>query len=78
MEWYEPYRPSYDGYDAYSGYSTADYYSQCTGGDMAACDILYVMSPSGSSDESYGRSCGGRDYSLSYGGVCESRHSRWY
>ena len=75
VEWREPYRPSYD---SYSGYSTADYYSQCTSGDMSACDRLYYASSSGSFDESYGRSCGGRNYSLDYGGQCESRYGRWY
>ena len=78
VEWREPYRPSYDSYDSYSGYSTADYYSQCTSGDMFACDRLYYASSSGSFDESYGRSCGGRNYSLDYGGQCESRYGRWY
>ena len=78
VNWREPYRPSYDSYDSYSGYSTADYYSQCTSGDMSACDRLYYASSSGSFDESYGRSCGGRNYSLDYGGQCESRYGRWY
>ena len=78
VNWRAPYRPSYDSYDSYSGYSTADYYSQCTSGDMSACDRLYYASSSGSFDESYGRSCGGRNYSLDYGGQCESRYGRWY
>ena len=78
VEWREPYRPSYDSYDSYSGYSTADYYSQCTSGDMSACDRLYYASSSGSFDESYGKSCGGRNYSLDYGGQCESKYGRWY
>ena len=78
VNWRAPYRPSYDSYDSYSGYSTADYYSQCTSGDMFACDRLYYASSSGSFDESYGRSCGGRNYSLDYGGQCESRYGRWY
>ena len=78
VKWRAPYRPSYDSYDSYSGYSTADYYSQCTSGDMSACDRLYYASSSGSFDESYGRSCGGRNYSLDYGGQCESRYGRWY
>lgn len=78
VNWRAPYRPSYDSYDSYSGYSTADYYSQCTSGDMSACDRLYYASSSGSFDESYGKSCGGRNYSLDYGGQCESRYGRWY
>ncbi|WP_273117840.1 hypothetical protein [Actinomyces dentalis] len=78
VKWRASYRPSYDSYDSYSGYSTADYYSQCTSGDMSACDRLYYASSSGSFDESYGRSCGGRNYSLDYGGQCESRYGRWY
>lgn len=78
VKWRASYRPSYDSYDSYSGYSTADYYSQCTSGDMFACDRLYYASSSGSFDESYGRSCGGRNYSLDYGGQCESRYGRWY
>ncbi len=78
VNWRAPYRPSYDSYDSYSGYSTADYYSQCTSGDMSACDRLYYASSSGSFDESYGKSCGGRNYSLDYGGQCESKYGRWY
>ena len=76
VEWRDSY--SYDSYDTYSGSSTDSYYDQCTSGDMVACDRLYVMSSSGSFDESYGRSCGGRDYSLNYGGACESKYGRWY
>ena len=76
VEWRDSY--SYDSYDTYPGSSTDSYYDQCTSGDMVACDRLYVMSSSGSFDESYGRSCGGRDYSLNYGGACESKYGRWY
>jgi len=31
----------------------------CGDGDMAACDLLYLYSPSGSLDEAFGDECGG-------------------
>lgn len=45
---------------------------------MGDCDSLYYLSPSGSSEESFGKSCGGRDYSMSYGGSCKSTYGSRY
>jgi hypothetical protein len=38
----------------------ADLRDQCGGGDDAACDELYTLSPDRSLDEEYGSTCGGR------------------
>ena len=35
-------------------------YDACTGGDLEACDDLYLFSPIGSDYEAYGNTCGGR------------------
>lgn len=39
----------------------AELRSDCTAGDMEACDDLYLESPFDSDDEAYGDSCGGRN-----------------
>ncbi len=59
-----------------AGSSSADsssLHSECAGGDMSACDSLYYESPSGSSEEEFGSTCGGQyseqdgDCELNYG-----------
>ena len=59
-----------------SGTSTLQ--TSCRSGDMADCDSLYYAAGSGSSDEFFGKSCGGRDYSLSSGGECRSTYGSIY
>ena len=59
-----------------SGTSTLQ--TSCRSGDMADCDSLYYAARSGSSEESFGKSCGGRDYSMSYGGSCRSTYGSRY
>lgn len=46
--------------------------SACDGGDMAACDSLYLASPSGSDFERFGSTCGGTTATLSGGHCAES------
>jgi hypothetical protein len=36
------------------------YRSDCADGDMLSCDLLYLSSPTGSDDEEFGATCGGR------------------
>ncbi len=38
----------------------SDLRTDCAGGDMLACDMLYIYSPFDSDDESFGDSCAGR------------------
>ena len=52
--------------------------TSCRTGHMADCDSLYYAAGSGSSDEFFGKSCGGRDYSLSSGGECRSTYGSIY
>ena len=52
--------------------------TSCRNGHMADCDSLYYAAGSGSSDEFFGKSCGGRDYSLSSGGECRSTYGSIY
>lgn len=52
------------------------YYGQCSRGDMVACDLLYATASG--YEGSYGQSCGGRNYSLKYGGQCETLYGKHY
>ena len=69
--------PSPTPYSTYSS-SNSGLRDSCSKGDMGDCDSLYYLSPSGSSEESFGKSCGGRDYSMSYGGSCRSTYGSRY
>jgi len=40
-------------------YDLGDLRGDCGDGDMVACDLLYLYSPSGSFEEAYGDECGG-------------------
>lgn len=64
--------------DYSSGDSNDAYFSRCSDGEMGACDSLYLSSPSGTYEESYGKSCGGRNYTMTSGGQCESTYGRRY
>jgi hypothetical protein len=49
----------YDG-DGYGDDATLDgYYDECEAGDMAQCDLLFLVSPVGSAYEEFGGTCGG-------------------
>jgi hypothetical protein len=41
----------------------------CAGGDMVACDDLFLLSPEGSADEAFGGTCGNRTDG-SFAGFC--------
>ena len=69
--------PSPTPYSTYNS-SNSGLRDSCSKGDMGDCDSLYYLSPSGSSEESFGKSCGGRDYSMSYGGSCKSTYGSRY
>ena len=69
--------PSPTPYSTYNS-SNSGLRDSCSKGDMDDCDSLYYLSPSGSSEESFGKSCGGRDYSMSYGGSCKSTYGSRY
>jgi hypothetical protein len=50
----------YDGADSYGDDATLDgYYDECEAGDMAQCDLLFLVSPVGSGYEEFGGTCGG-------------------
>ena len=53
-------------------------FGRCSDGEMEACDSLYFSSQPGTYDESYGKSCGNRDYAMTYGGQCESTYGSRY
>ena len=69
--------PSPTPYSTYNS-SNSGLRDSCSKGDMGDCDSLYYLSPSGSSEESFGKSCGGRDYSMSFGGSCKSTYGSRY
>ena len=48
------------------------YRSDCADGDMLSCDLLYLSSPTGSDDEEFGATCGGRTDGSSAGNCTES------
>ena len=52
--------------------------TSCRNGHMADCDSLYYLSSYGSADESFGKSCGGRNYSMRSGGECKSTYGSRY
>ena len=52
--------------------------TSCRTGHMADCDSLYYSSSYGSDDEAFGKSCGGRSYSMRYGGDCRSTYGSRY
>ena len=58
--------------------SSSSLRDSCSAGDMGDCDSLYYLSSYGSADESFGKSCGGRNYSMSSGGECKSTYGSRY
>lgn len=58
--------------------SSSSLRDSCSAGDMGDCDSLYYLSSYGSADESFGKSCGGRNYSMSFGGECKSTYGSRY
>lgn len=60
------------------GSSNSSLRDSCSAGDMGDCDSLYYLSSYGSADESFGKSCGGRNYSMSSGGECKSTYGSRY
>ena len=58
--------------------STSGLRDSCSAGNMADCDSLYYSSSYGSDDEAFGKSCGGRSYSMRYGGDCRSTYGSRY
>jgi len=38
----------------------AEYREECAAGDLQACNDLYYAAPSGSEDEEFGATCGGK------------------
>jgi hypothetical protein len=62
-EWFEDYQatPAAERPDGYGDDPELDeLHDACAGGDLQACDELYVSSPYGSAYESFGASCGRR------------------
>ena len=60
------------------GSSNSSLRDSCSAGDMDDCDSLYYLSSYGSADESFGKSCGGRNYSMRSGGECKSTYGSRY
>ena len=60
------------------GSSSSSLRDSCSAGDMDDCDSLYYLSSYGSADESFGKSCGGRNYSMRSGGECKSTYGSRY
>lgn len=60
------------------GSSNSSLRDSCSAGDMGDCDSLYYLSSYGSADESFGKSCGGRNYSMRSGGECKSTYGSRY
>ena len=58
--------------------SSSSLRDSCSAGDMGDCDSLYYLSSYGSADESFGKSCGGRNYSMRSGGECKSTYGSRY
>lgn len=77
LEW-EDHSYSSPSRPPYGSSSNSSLRSSCSAGNMADCDSLYYSSSYGSDDEAFGKSCGGRSYSMRYGGDCRSTYGSRY